>query len=278
MGSDGKRPSVGRGRRLWYTRAVRYVRLLVAGAVRHGVLREDTVCLLDGDPVAGPASATGHEFPSEGARLLVPCTPTKILGVGLNYRAHARETGKAVPDEPLLFLKPPSALTPQGAPIFRPRGYQRTDYEGELCAVIGRRARRVSEADALAHVFGFTILNDVTVRDLQKKDGQFTRAKGFDSFAPVGPCIATDLDPQALRIRTRVNGELKQDSSTEDMVFSVARLIAFASRVMTLEPGDLFTTGTPHGHGPLSPGDRVEIAIEGIGVLSNPVLEAPHED
>src|SRR5262249_40938121 len=148
-----------------------------------------------------------------------------------------------------------SALIPHGAPILRPVGYARVDFEGELCAVIGRRARRVSEEEALAHVAGYTALNDVTVRELQKRDGQFTRAKGFDSFAPVGPCLATDLDPRALRVRTRLNGQTRQDASSADMIFPVARLVSFISHVMTLEPGDLITTGTPAGHGNLSPGD-----------------------
>jgi 2-keto-4-pentenoate hydratase/2-oxohepta-3-ene-1,7-dioic acid hydratase in catechol pathway len=201
--------------------------------------------------------------------------PGKILGVGLNYRAHAAEVGKPLPDEPLLFLKPPSALLPSGAAIVRPRGFARTDFEGELGVVIGRRARRVAAADALAYVLGYTLVNDVTVRDLQKKDGQFTRAKGFDTFCPVGPELVDGLDPQGLRLRTRLNGVLKQDVSTSDMIFSVAEIIAVASRVMTLEPGDLITTGTPAGHGPIAPGDRVEVEIDEIGILTNPVVEEP---
>jgi 2-keto-4-pentenoate hydratase/2-oxohepta-3-ene-1,7-dioic acid hydratase in catechol pathway len=249
-----------------------YVRALVDETARHGVVRGDRVVLLDGDPIAGGARETGASLPLAGARLLVPCVPSKIVGVGLNYRAHAREMGKPLPDEPLLFLKPPSALVPTEAPIVRPAGYARVDYEGELCAVIGRRARRVPAADALAYVFGYTILDDVTVRDLQKKDVQYTRAKGFDGFCPVGPVVATGLDPRALRLRTRLNGELRQDSTTEDLVFSVAALVSFVSHVMTLEPGDLLTTGTPPGVGDLQPGDVVEIEIEGIGVLRNPVI------
>ena len=255
---------------------MQYVRTLWEGAVRHGVVRGERIALLDGDPLAGGAPVdSGASLPLEAAALLVPCLPTKIVGVGLNYRAHAREMGKPLPDEPLLFLKPPSALLPHGAAIVRPSGYARVDFEGELCVVIGRRARCVPEARALDHVFGYTILDDVTVRDLQKKDVQYTRAKGFDTFCPVGPAIATGLDPRTLRLRTRVNGALRQDSTTEDLVFPVAALIAFASRVMTLEPGDLLTTGTPPGVGNLEPGDVVEIEIEGIGVLRNPVVAAP---
>jgi 2-keto-4-pentenoate hydratase/2-oxohepta-3-ene-1,7-dioic acid hydratase in catechol pathway len=199
--------------------------------------------------------------------------PSKIIGVGTNYRAHAVEMGKPIPDEPVLFMKPPTAVIGDGEAIVWPRGYQRVDFEGELGVVIGRRARRVREAEALAFVEGYTIVNDVTVRDLQKKDGQFTRAKGFDTFCPVGPRVVPGLDPTNLRITTRQNGVVRQDSSTSDLIFSVARLIEVITRVMTLEPGDLITTGTPSGVGPIVPGDRIEIEIEGIGVLSNPVVE-----
>src|SRR5262249_2602349 len=177
-----------------------------------------------------------------------------------------------LPEEPLLFLKPPSALIGPGQPIVRPPGYERVDYEGELAIVIGRRASRVSAARALDYVRGYTCLNDMTVRDLQKKDVQSTRAKGFDSFCPVGPRVAEGLDPSRLRVTTRLNGVVKQDGSTSDLIFDVPKLIEFVSRVMTLEEGDLITTGTPPGVGNLVPGDKVEIEIEGIGVLANPVV------
>jgi 2-keto-4-pentenoate hydratase/2-oxohepta-3-ene-1,7-dioic acid hydratase in catechol pathway len=202
-------------------------------------------------------------------------TPSKIVGVGLNYRAHAAEMGKPLPEEPLLFLKPPSAMIAPGTAIVRPSGYARVDYEGELCIVIGKRATRVKRERALDHVRGYTILNDVTVRDLQKKDIQYTRAKGFDTFCPVGPRVAEGLDPGKLAIATRLNGQTKQSSTTADMIFDVPAIIAFVSRVMTLEEGDLITTGTPPGVGNLTPGDTVEIEIEGIGVLSNPVVGEP---
>jgi 2-keto-4-pentenoate hydratase/2-oxohepta-3-ene-1,7-dioic acid hydratase in catechol pathway len=198
--------------------------------------------------------------------------PSKIVGVGLNYRAHALEMGKPLPPEPLLFMKPPSALIGPGDPIVRPAGYERVDYEGELAIVMGRRARHVSREKALDYVRGYTCLNDVTVRDLQKKDIQYTRAKGFDSFSPAGPRIAEGLDPSRLAITTRLNGVTKQNSTTADLIFDVPALIAFISRVMTLEEGDYITTGTPPGVGNLTPGDVVEIEIEGIGVLSNPVV------
>jgi 2-keto-4-pentenoate hydratase/2-oxohepta-3-ene-1,7-dioic acid hydratase in catechol pathway len=198
--------------------------------------------------------------------------PSKIIGIGVNYRAHAVEMGKGLPEEPLMFLKPPSAMILDGAPIERPAGYERVDYEGELGVVIGKRARRITREHALDHVRGFVCVNDVTVRDLQKKDGQWARAKGFDTFCPVGPKIVPGLDPSNLRLRTRVNGVVKQDSSTADLIFDVPTLIAFCSQHMTLEDGDLISTGTPSGVGGLAVGDVVEIEIEGIGVLRNPVI------
>jgi 2-keto-4-pentenoate hydratase/2-oxohepta-3-ene-1,7-dioic acid hydratase in catechol pathway len=202
-----------------------------------------------------------------------PVRPSKVIGIGLNYRAHAAEMAKKLPEEPLMFLKPPSAVIGPGDPIVRPRGYARVDFEGELGVVIGRRARHVPAARALEVVAGFTCCNDVTVRDLQVKDVQYSRAKGFDSFCPIGPRVVAGLDPRALAIRTRVNGVTRQDSSTSDLIFDVPTLIAFASRVMTLEEGDVISTGTPPGVGPIAPGDVIEIEIEGIGVLSNPVVE-----
>ncbi|MBI4510377.1 MAG: fumarylacetoacetate hydrolase family protein [Deltaproteobacteria bacterium] len=205
----------------------------------------------------------------------VPVNPTKVVCVGLNYRAHAQEMNKSIPDEPLLFLKPPSALIATGEAIVRPRGYQRMDYEGELAVVIGKRARRVSRERALDYVRGFACLNDVTVRDLQVKDVQYTRAKGFDTFCPVGPRVVEGLDPSRLTILTRVNGVTKQKSTTADLIFDVPTLVSFVSRVMTLEEGDLISTGTPPGVGPLVAGDVVEIEIEGIGILSNPVVDEP---
>jgi 2-keto-4-pentenoate hydratase/2-oxohepta-3-ene-1,7-dioic acid hydratase in catechol pathway len=184
----------------------------------------------------------------------IDLVPSKIVGIGLNYRAHAAEMGKGLPEEPLIFLKPSSAMIPTGEPIERPGGYERVDYEAEL---------------------GLTICNDVSVRDLQKKDVQYTRAKGFDTFCPIGPRIIGGLDPSRLAIKTRVNGTIRQDSSTADMIFDVPALIAFVSMHMTLQPGDVISTGTPSGVGNLTPGDVVAIEIEGIGVLENPVIARP---
>ncbi len=205
----------------------------------------------------------------------IDLVPSKIIGIGVNYRAHALEMGKGLPEEPLMFLKPRSALIADGGAIERPSGYERVDYEGELGVVIGQRTRRVSRDQALDMVMGFVCINDVTVRDLQKKDTQWSRAKGFDTFCPLGPRIVAGLDPSNLRITTRVNGVVKQDSTTADLIFDVPSLIAFVSAHMTLEVGDVISTGTPAGVGNLMPGDVVEVEIAGIGVLKNSVIARP---
>ncbi len=199
--------------------------------------------------------------------------PSKILGIGKNYRDHAKEMGGKPPAEPLMFLKPPSSMVAHDAAIVRPRGYARVDHEAELGVVIGRRARSVAARDALDYVLGYTCINDVSVRDLQQRDGQWTRAKGFDTFCPIGPHIVSGLDPADLAIVARVNGETRQSARTSDMIFSVAAIIAFASDVMTLEPGDVIATGTPSGVANLCVGDRVEVEIEGVGILANHVVD-----
>ena len=198
--------------------------------------------------------------------------PTKVVCIGVNYRAHAAEMGKALPAEPLMFLKPPSAVIGDGEAIRRPAGFARVDHEAELGVVIGTRAQRVPKDRALEVVAGYTCVNDVTVRELQQRDGQWTRAKGFDTFCPIGPRMVEGLDPSDLRIMARVNGEVRQDSRTSDLIFDVPSLIAFVSEYMTLEPGDVISTGTPAGVGNLAVGDVVEVEIEGIGVLRNPVV------
>jgi len=197
--------------------------------------------------------------------------PTKIVCIGRNYADHAKELGNEVPSEPIIFLKPPSAVIPPEAAIVRPPQSQRVDFEGELAIVIARKAKNVSRAQWRDYVLGFTCANDVTARDLQKKDVQFTRGKGFDTFCPVGPVIETDLDPSALRLVTRVNGEVKQNGNTRDMIFKCDFIIEFITSVMTLCPGDVILTGTPAGVGPLNSGDVVEVEIEGIGTLRNHV-------
>jgi 2-keto-4-pentenoate hydratase/2-oxohepta-3-ene-1,7-dioic acid hydratase in catechol pathway len=198
--------------------------------------------------------------------------PTKIVGIGVNYRAHAAEMGKPLPAEPLMFLKPPSAVIGDGEPIRRPAGFARVDHEAELGVVIGTRAHRVPKDRALEVVAGYTCVNDVSVRELQQRDGQWARAKGFDSFCPIGPRVVAGLDPSNLRIMARVNGETRQDSTTADLIFDVPTLIAFVSEYMTLEVGDVISTGTPAGVGNLAVGDVCEIEIEGIGILRNPVV------
>jgi len=210
----------------------------------------------------------------QGARLLPPCAPSKIVCVGRNYAEHAKELGNEVPQEPLLFLKPPSSLIASGDAIVYPKLSQRVDFEGELGVVIGKRARKVQAAHADEYILGYTIVNDITARDLQRKDGQFTRGKGFDTFCAVGPCLVPkeEADFAAFRIRTLVNGEVKQDGSVADMLFKVGAIIAYVTAVMTLEPGDLIATGTPPGVGPIEPGCTVRIEIAGIGVLENAVV------
>jgi 2-keto-4-pentenoate hydratase/2-oxohepta-3-ene-1,7-dioic acid hydratase in catechol pathway len=212
----------------------------------------------------------GSQLPADAA-VLVPCVPTKIVCVGRNYAEHAKELGNEAPSEPIIFLKPPSGLLAHGGTIHRPPVSQRVDHECELAIVIGTIAKNVKRADWRDFVRGFACANDVTARDLQKKDVQFTRAKSFDTFCPLGPCIEDDLDVSALRLQTRVNGAVKQDGNTSQMVFPCDFLVEFISSVMTLLPGDVILTGTPAGVGPLNAGDTVEVEIEGIGTLRNVV-------
>jgi 2-keto-4-pentenoate hydratase/2-oxohepta-3-ene-1,7-dioic acid hydratase in catechol pathway len=214
------------------------------------------------------------EVRMEDVRLLPPCSPTKIVCVGRNYSEHAKELGNEVPSEPLIFLKPPSSLIASGDAIVYPALSQRVDFEGELGVVIGRRARNVKAEDAAGFIVGYTCVNDVTARDLQRKDGQWTRGKGFDTFCAAGPCLAPaeEVDFASLRVRTLVDGVVKQDGSVGDMIFSLGAIIAFVTAFMTLEPGDIIATGTPPGVGPLTPGSIVRVEIDGIGVLENPVV------
>jgi 2-keto-4-pentenoate hydratase/2-oxohepta-3-ene-1,7-dioic acid hydratase in catechol pathway len=207
-------------------------------------------------------------------KLLAPCEPTKIVCLGLNYRSHAAEFQQKLPDLPLLFIKPPSAVIGPEENIVLPPNAERIDYEGELGVVIGRRAKNVAEKDFASYVFGYTCFNDVTDRIAQAKDGQWTRAKGYDTFSPIGPWIETGISPDNLKLETLVNGEIKQSGRTADLIFEVPRLVSFISSIMTLMPGDVIATGTPDGIGPIKPGDSVEIRIEGIGTLRNHVISA----
>jgi len=214
--------------------------------------------------------SSGDILNLEDVELLAPCQPSKIVCVGLNYTEHARELKMQLPAEPVLFIKPPSAMLGPGGQIIYPPSSQQVDYEGELAVVMGKHCKNIPAEDAEKYILGYTCFNDVTARDLQRKDVQWTRAKSFDTFAPFGPWIAK-IDPANAAIQTRVNGIVKQKSNTSDLIFGVPRLVEFISRVMALEPGDLIATGTPPGVGPLQKGDVVEVEIEGIGILRNSV-------
>lgn len=241
---------------------------------------------LDGDrliPIEGSLFADftvgGEPVPLAGVQLLAPVGPSKIVAVGLNYKDHALERGKPLPEEPLLFLKPSTAVIGPGETIVYPHHMsKRVDYEGELALVIKRRASMLSALEPVEpYILGYTCFNDVTARDLQDKDKQFTRAKSFDTFAAIGPWIAVGLDPSNLDIKTYLNGKLRQSSNTRNLIFSIPDLVRFISNVMTLLPGDVITTGTPSGIGPMVPGDEVDVEIEGIGKLRNRVLRV-HEE
>ncbi len=250
---------------------MRYARVLVAGVPAWARVdgEGDGVVLLDGPPWAAPREV-GH---ARAPTLLAPWAGTKIVAIGSNYRDHAAEMGKPVPAVPKLFLKAPSAVIGPSDPIEIPPGTTQVDHEAELALVIGRRCRRVRADEAMDYVFGYTALNDVTARDFQREDGVFARGKGFDSFCPMGPYLVTGLDPAALSIGCTVNGVVRQAGNTRDMVFDIPTLIQFISGVMTLEPGDVVTTGTPAGVGRLAAGDRVVVEVAGVGRLENPVVD-----
>lgn len=214
-------------------------------------------------------------IPLSEAELLAPTSPSKIVCIGRNYREHAAELGHDVPPEPLIFLKPPSALLDPDGKIVRPKISTRVDFEGELGVVIGKRCRSLGpDEDVRPYILGYTCVNDVTARDLQVKDGQWTRGKGFDTFCPVGPIVTDELDPwKGIAVQTRVNGEIKQDGNTRDFIFALDVVVRFISQVMTLYPGDLIATGTPKGVAPLSAGDNVEITVEAVGTLRNSIVD-----
>lgn len=242
-----------------------------SGGLEWAQLDGDWAVPLSAAPWEPGAHAAAARVPLASVRLAAPAVPTKVVCVGRNYREHAAEMGSDVPVEPLLFLKPPSALLEPGGAIVFPPQSRHLSYEGELAVVMGRRCRDAAPDEALDYVFGYTCANDVTARDLQKADGQWTRGKGFDTFLPLGPYLVTGLPWEGLRVRTRVSGETRQDGNTRDMVFSVPYLISYISQVMTLEPGDLILTGTPPGVGSMGVEDTVEVEVEGIGTLQNRV-------
>jgi 2-keto-4-pentenoate hydratase/2-oxohepta-3-ene-1,7-dioic acid hydratase in catechol pathway len=265
---------------------MKYCRFLFEDDAHYGVVEERAGELWITDLAPAPdedlayklahARSTSWSFdfeslPLKQAKLLPPVTPSKIVCVGRNYRDHAKELGNEVPAEPLLFFKPPSSLLAPEGVVQMPPQSERVDFEGELALVIAQRASKLAPgSDWRSYVRGYTLANDVTARDLQKKDGQWTRAKGFDTFGPVGPFVSDEIDPAAgVTIETRVNGELKQHGSTSDFIFPIADLLVYITAAITLEPGDLVLTGTPAGVGPLKPGDRVDVSIAGLGVLTN---------
>ena len=244
---------------------------------RFGVIGDDdgvaTIAVLKGDPLYAGFDLTGQKVPLDDVRLLAPVIPrSKVVCVGKNYLKHAAEMGGEVPEEPLVFLKPNTSVIGPGDPILYPEQSSEVHYEGELAVVIGRICRDVSAADVAKVVFGYTVANDVTARDLQAKDGQWTRAKGFDTFCPLGPWIETNLDPADVGVTTVLNDEVKQDGRTSDMAFGVPEIVAHVSSFMTLLPGDVVLTGTPDGVGPMEVGDTVSVTVEGIGTLTNRVM------
>ena len=245
-----------------------------SGVVKYGIVDGESLIEFSDSSSIDP----GRErtvLPISAVRLLSPTAPLKVVAVGLNYLDHAKEMGMTPPDDPILFIKPSTSVIGPGDDILMPDSSARVDYEGELAVVIGKRAKDVSVDGAKDHIFGYTCLNDVTARDLQIKDVQFTRAKSFDTFCPIGPWVETDLDPYNLPIETRLNGKTVQNSNTAQMKWGVFELVSFISSVMTLLPGDVIATGTPPGIGPMAPGDRVEVTIQGIGTLSNQTRRSP---
>jgi 2-keto-4-pentenoate hydratase/2-oxohepta-3-ene-1,7-dioic acid hydratase in catechol pathway len=249
---------------------MRLVRFQVAGREACGIARGNTVQELEGG-FFGPLTTRMETYRLDGVKLLAPCKPSKVVAVGLNYRDHAVELGFPIPENPIIFLKPPTSVIGPGDRIVAPAMSSRIDYEAELGVVIRNATAHVSPDEASAHILGYTCANDVTARDLQKQDGQWTRAKSFDTFCPLGPWIETDLDPGNLLVESYHNGRRKQSSRTSQFIFSVERLLSFISEIMTLNAGDIIITGTPAGVGPMTPGDEIEVRIEGIGSLFNSV-------
>jgi len=257
---------------------MRIVRFVARGRAKYGILARNTIRGLRGSPfshfqhISSPSILDGSNYNLDEVRLLAPCLPSKIVCLGLNYRSHIEEMKLPIPSVPLIFLKPSTAVIGPGDKIILPRGWDRIDYEGELAVVIGKKVKDVSEAQAKEYVLGYTCFNDVSDRRAQASDGQWTRAKGYDTFAPIGPWIETEAEPDNLKLETYLNDELRQSASTSDLLFGISKLISFVSSIMTLLPGDVIATGTPSGVGPMKPGDVVEVRIEKIGTLKNSVV------
>lgn len=251
---------------------MKLLRLSHQNKILYGALEGESVRVLSGS-IADGFLETDRFVPMEQVCLLSPVAPSKIVCVGQNYMDHIKEMGHTPPEEPVIFLKPPTAVIGPGDVIIRPAISQRVDYEGELAIVIGKRARHIKEGEAASYILGYTCANDVTARDIQRKDGQWTRGKGFDTFLPLGPWIETALDPSALDIRTTLNGKTVQASNTDQLLFGIDRFLCFITAAMTLEPGDVVLTGTSSGVGPMVQGDMVAVEIEGVGRLENKVVD-----
>lgn len=249
---------------------MQFVRFKKGDMVSYGELKGQTINRIEGD-IFTYFNITEDVYKLSDVEILIPCLPTKIVCVGVNYKSHAMEMNHDLPEEPLIFLKPLTAALAHGGEIILPEMSKRVDYEAEAALVIGKKASNVEPEEAGEYIFGVTCLNDVTARDLQKKDGQWTRAKSFDTFAPFGPCISTGIDYDNLDIELCHNGEIKQKSNTSDFIFNSARIVSFISKVMTLLPGDVIATGTPSGIGAVKSGDTIEVKVEGVGVLKNTV-------
>ncbi len=250
---------------------MKLARYLDDGRIRYGVLEKNTIRELLHTPF-NSLERQGRTRGLDDVKILTPVFPQKIIAVGLNYHDHAEELGMPIPDEPILFIKPPSSLLAHEGRIIYPAMSGRVDYEGELALICGRECRNILPEETHSYILGYTCANDVTARDLQARDGQWTRAKSFDTFCPLGPFIETEADPGVLAVELRLNGETRQSSAASNMIFPPAELVAFISRIMTLYPGDVILTGTPPGVGDLHPGDTVEVDIEGIGLLRNTVI------
>lgn len=249
---------------------MKFIRFKKDDLVSYGLLEDQIVKRIHGD-IFSDYKISEDKYNLSELQLLTPCKPSKIICVGLNYKSHAVEMKLDLPDEPIIFLKPPTAALAHGEEIIRPKISQRVDYEAEAALIIGKKAVNVEPEDVDEYIFGVTCFNDITARDLQTKDGQWTRAKSFDTFAPFGPCIASGLNYDNLSIELLLNGEIKQKSNTSDFIFNSKKIISFVSKIMTLLPGDIIATGTPSGVGSLNLGDTVEVRIEGVGVLKNSV-------
>ncbi len=245
----------------------RFIRFQKGNQIKYGVVDGDRVTTINPHPFA--KFKTEKSLSLSDIKILAPCRPSKIICVGLNYTDHAKELGMEIPDEPIIFMKPSTSIIGPEDRIVHPKGVSQLDFEAELGIVIKDSIRDVSQSDALNHILGYTCFNDVTARDIQKRDGQWTRAKSFDTFSPIGPCIVSGINPNELKIESLLNKATRQSSNTRHFIFKVDRLVSFISQVMTLLPGDVIATGTPNGVGPMTSGDIIEIQIEGIGTLRN---------